>query len=244
MPAVVIFIASRLFFGNMVTMFKAVIFDFDGVIADSEQLHFKAFNAILADYDFVISSDDYFEKYLGLSDFDAFTLFREKGLLGPDPESVGSLISRKNTVFSDLVASGGLIIDGVAEFLKMLSANNIAMGICSGALLCEIKLILESSDIGSYFETIVSADMVKKSKPDPEGFLVALQKLNNSKRSLAASECIVIEDAHWGLIAAAAAGMHTLAVTNSYSAAELSGADIIVDRLDKVTFSQLAKLCQ
>ncbi len=225
-------------------MFKAVIFDFDGVIADSEQLHFKAFNSILANYDFVISSDDYFEKYLGLSDFDAFTLFRETGLLGAEPESVQSLIKRKHTLFNDLVAGGGLIIDGVAEFLKMLSDNAIAMGICSGALLCEIQLILASSDIGHYFETIVSADMVKKGKPDPEGFLVALQNLNNVDRPLAAKECVVIEDAHWGLEAATAAGMHSLAVTNSYSADELSGADIIVDRLDGIDFAQLCQICQ
>ena len=118
------------------------------------------------------------------------------------------------------------------------------MAICSGALLVEINMILESAKLDSFFEAIVSADQVRKGKPDPEGFILALKKLNErNKDALKASQCIVIEDSHWGLVAAKAAGMHTIAVTNSYPAGQLNMAEKIIDRLDLLSMEQLQQLC-
>jgi beta-phosphoglucomutase-like phosphatase (HAD superfamily) len=118
------------------------------------------------------------------------------------------------------------------------------MAICSGALKPEIELVLEGAALSDYFDCIVSAEQVKRGKPFPDGFLLALKKLNeNSKEEIRPKQCIVVEDSHWGLDAAKKAGMHTIAVTNSYDAKQLAMAEKIVKRLDKLTVSDLQKIC-
>jgi beta-phosphoglucomutase len=108
----------------------------------------------------------------------------------------------------------------------------------------EIELILEQAQLRSFFAVIVSAEQVKKGKPHPEGFLLTLQKLNSNRQpSITAEQCLVIEDSHWGLEAARAAKMHTVAVTNSYDAEQLSLAEKIVTRLDELKISDLQELC-
>ncbi|GAG54641.1 unnamed protein product, partial [marine sediment metagenome] len=202
-------------------MLRAVIFDFDGVITDSEILHLRAFNRVLAQYDIEIKTKDYYKDYLGLTDVDCFQLVANKGRLGLDGREIENLVKQKNQVFQELAKTEGRIIEGVRDFLEMLEQNNVPTAICSGAVLAEIALILEEARLRSFFAVIVSAEQVKKGKPDPEGPLLTLQKLNRIvspaeagiQNPILPNQCIVIEDSHWGLEAAKAAGMHTIAVT-------------------------------
>jgi beta-phosphoglucomutase len=225
-------------------MLRVVIFDFDGVITDSEILHLRAFNQVLAQYGVEISKKDYYKEYLGFTDFDCFKTLTNKGLLQKPTEGIDNLIKQKNQIFEELTKTEGKIIKGVRDFLQMLRQNNILMAICSGALLAEIELILEQGKLRSFFEVIVSAEFVKKGKPSPEGFLLTLQKLNQNRQNpVEANQCIVIEDSHWGLEAAKAAGMHTIAVTNSYDADQLALAERIVTRLGDLSISDLQELC-
>jgi len=128
--------------------------------------------------------------------------------------------------------------------IYMLEQNNIPMAICSGALLTEVEMVLEDARLRHLFEVIVSGEQVTKGKPDPEGFLLSLQRLNESRANpITANQCIVIEDSHWGLEAAKAAGMHTIAVTNSYGAEHLSMAEKIVNQLNELSIDDLQKLC-
>ena len=226
-------------------MLRAVIFDFDGVITDSEILHFYAFNQALAEYKIQITKKDYYTDYLGLSDFDFFKALSDKGLLVLDGEKTRQLLRRKTKIFEKLAKSQGSIIDGVTEFLTMLKQNNIPMAICSGAILSEIELILEQSHLRSFFEDIVSAEQVTRGKPDPEGFSLTLKKLNEKNRGLIHSnQCVVIEDSHWGIEAANAAGMHSIAITNSYTAEQLSMAEKTVSHLSELNIADLQKLCR
>ena len=131
------------------------------------------------------------------------------------------------------------------EFLDTLSAAKVPTAICSGALRAEIELILDEASLRSYFDVIVSAEEVKRGKPDPEGFLLALKKLNELwPEPIAPERCVVIEDSHWGLKAAKAAGMRTIAVTNTYDAAQLKQADNVVARLDELTMDDLQRICR
>jgi len=223
---------------------RAVIFDFDGVITDSEMLHFDAFNRVLSRFNFLVSKQQYFKDYLGLRDIDVFEVVAEK--LQPDRNKyvITELLEEKQQAFEHLVASDAGIIAGVREFLSMLSANEVPMAIYSGATLADIEMILAKAALADSFEVIVSAEQVRKGKPDPEGFLLALDRLNEkSTQPIAAGECIVIEDSHWGLEAAIAAEMHTVAVTNSYTADQLNMADTIITRLDELTMEDLHRLC-
>ncbi len=261
-------------------MLRAVIFDFDGVITDSEILHFRAFNAVLTQYGFQLTKPEYYKKYLGMSDADCFRALIAEGRLpippvrvagvppadraegvppskrgqacperserdARDTAMVKSLGQQKTRIFEKLARTEGRIIEGVREFLDTLSAAQVPTAICSGALRAEIELILEEAGLRDYFDVIVSAEEVKRGKPDPEGFLLALDKLREAwPEPIAPDCCIVIEDSHWGLKAAQAAGMHTIAVTNSYDAAQLKQADRIVARLDGLTMDDLQRICE
>ena len=225
-------------------MLGAVIFDFDGVITDSEVLHFRCFNQVLAQFDITITTRDYYKNYLGFTDMDCFKFLADKEGLKLNKQEIKGRVEQKNRIFEELAKTEGRIIEGVRDFLGMLRQSAIPMAIYSGALLAEIELILDECRLRSFFETIVSADQVKKGKPDPEGFLLALQRLNAKRQNpISTGQCIVIEDSHWGLAAAAAAGMHTIAVTNSYDAEQLQTAEKIVTRLDELTIEDLEKLC-
>ena len=225
-------------------MFRAVIFDFDGVITDSEVLHLRAFNGSLAAFGVEITTKDYYQNYLGFTDFDCYKALIDHGLLKVDPEQIGDIIKQKSAIFEELARTEGQTIEGVHEFLKMLEQDEIPMAICSGALLVEIELMLDEANLRHFFKTIVAADHVKKGKPDPGGFLLALQRLNNDcTPPLTADQCIVIEDSRWGLQAGNAAGMHTIAVTNSYDADQLTMAKKVVTRLTDLSVEDLRQRC-
>lgn len=224
-------------------MLKAVIFDFDGVITDSEILHFRSLNEILAPYHAHIETGDYYRHYLGLSDRDFFHTMIDKGILKLAADRVDELIKDKKAIYEQLAQTEGEIIEGVRPFLDHLAGHEVPMAICSGALLPEIELILEQARLRHHFETIVSADQVSRSKPDPEGFLLTLKRLNDRVCPMLAAETVVFEDSRWGLEAANQAGMRTIAVTNSYPADQLGMADQVVDRLDHLTVTDLQTLC-
>jgi HAD superfamily hydrolase (TIGR01509 family) len=263
-------------------MLRAVIFDFDGVITDSEILHFRAFNAVLAQYGFQLTKPEYYKEYLGMSDADCFRALIAEGRLprvagvpparveGVPPSHRGqdaldtrgqacperserdardtalikSLGQQKTRVFEKLAKTEGKIIEGVREFLDMLSTAKVPIAICSGALRAEIELILEEGALRHYFDVIVSAEEVTRGKPDPEGFLLALQRLNEIwPEPITPERCLVVEDSHWGLKAARAASMRTIAVTNTYDATQLKQADKVVARLDELTLDDLQRIC-
>jgi len=225
-------------------MLRAIVFDFDGVITDSEILHLRSFNQVLAQYGVEISTKDYYKEYIGLSDLDCFKDLINKKVLQKPSQGIENLAKEKTEVFEKLAKTEGRIIEGVRDFLQMLSQNKIPMAICSGALLTEIELVLEQARLRPFFEVIVSAEFVKKGKPSPEGFLLTLKKLNRNRQdAILPNQCIVIEDSHWGLEAAKAAGMHSIAVTNSYDADQLTLAEKIVTKLGDLSIDTLQELC-
>jgi len=225
-------------------MLKAVIFDFDGVIVDTEGLHLRAFNEVAAPFNIEISEKDYYGKYLGLNDREVFEILVADNRLIGCTDKIAGLVVQKTAVFKQLAATEAAVIEGVTEFLDMLKQNNIPAAICSGALESEIKLLLTGTELSGYFHVIVAAEHVTKGKPDPEGFLLALCRLNEKLNTdIKPTECIVIEDSHWGLQAAKAAGMHPLAVTNTYTAERLTLAEKIVAKLAELKIGDLRLLC-
>ncbi|MBM4030007.1 MAG: HAD family hydrolase, partial [Planctomycetes bacterium] len=167
-----------------------------------------------------------------------------RGQEARDTALIKNLGQQKTRLFEQLARTEGRIIEGVREFLDLLARAQIPLAICSGALRPEIELILEEAALRRYFDVIVSAEEVARGKPDPEGFLLALQRLNELwPEPITAARCLVIEDSHWGLQAARAAGMRTIAVTNTYEAAQLQQADKVVARLDDLTLDDLTRLC-
>lgn len=227
-------------------MLQAVIFDFDGVICDSEFLHYQALNAIFNRFGVDIPKEVHWEKYLGYSDLENIQAVNRDYSMGLDDKAIAEQIAEKKLIFDELINNDTVIIDGVTEFIQMLVDHNIPRAICSGALRSDIDLMLSGASFADVFEVIVSADDVTHGKPDPQGYQMALQQLNaKNNTSIKPAECIVIEDSHWGLEAAAAAGMNPIAVTNTYSSEELNHkAKKIVNKLDELTFKDLELLCE
>jgi beta-phosphoglucomutase len=231
-------------------MLKAVIFDFDGVLTDSEILHFRAFNQVLKQHGFELTTEEYYKTYLGYSDADCYAALIKEGLLKINKEQIRNLIDKKKVIYKNIAKAEGKLIEGVRNFLLMLEENSIPMAICSGSLLSEVEMILEDTGLRHLFKEIVSGEQVTKGKPDPEGYLLTLERLNNSTSDrkenlnhIEANECVVFEDSHWGLKAAKAAGMHVIAVTTSYGPEKLGMAEKIVDNINELSIDELHQLC-
>ena len=226
-------------------MLRAVIFDFDGVIADSEPLHFKAFNLALDKHGVAIPKEKYYEDYLGFSDKDCVRVINRDFNLGMGLADYDDFIKRKGEFFDKLAISESSIIEGAAEMVNMLKQNSIRIAICSGALIAEIKMMLSMSGFSDAFEHIIAADDVEKGKPDPEGYLMALDKLNsNGEIKIRPDECLVVEDSHWGLEAAGAAKMRRIGVSNTYPEEALEPfCEMTASNLSDLTIEQLHDLC-
>ncbi len=206
-------------------MINAVIFDFDGIIVDSERLHWAAFNQVLND---PVSWEDYLETLIGFDDRDAFKyLFPNLG-----KNELSGLIEKKAAAFQELLESNGAAaLPGAVELIKHLSGN-IPLAICSGALREDIFPILGKLGIEDAFDTIVTADDTHISKPDPAPYKLAMQKLG-------VTSGLAIEDTPAGIMSAKGAGLKVLSVTNSYDAEYLTQADAVVASLEGLTLEKL-----
>lgn len=215
-------------------MIKALIFDFDGVIVDSEPLHFKLFQRVLEDEGIYLSEEDYISKYLAFDDKTFF--FRALNDRGKykSADQILKLINKKSKMFETLIETEIKVFPGVLKFLKAVNGKYPA-AIGSGALRSEIVLILEYTQLAEYFDFVVSADEVVKCKPDPEVYLKVLNEFNIQRRKkLLPKECLVFEDALHGIAAAKSAGMNCVAVSNSYSKDEIKDADFVISSFDKI----------
>jgi len=219
-------------------MLRAMIFDFDGVIADSEPLHFRAFRDILHAEGLDLSERRYYEAYLGFADRDLFIHGYAENGRPLDAGDVDALVARKSRRYLELVERELVILPGVEPFVRSAAAR-WPLAICSGALRREIETILELAGLRACFGVIVSADDVDACKPDPAGYLLALERLNATDGfdpPLRAAECLVVEDSLPGLAAADAAGMPSLAVASSHDPHLLADkAHRVVATLDEVT---------
>jgi beta-phosphoglucomutase len=209
-------------------MISAVLFDFDGVIVDSERLHWAAFNAVLNPLDVNITWDEYIKVYIGFDDRDAFrTVFPMFG-----KTELADLIEAKAAAFQELLADGGAAaLPGAVELIQHLSGK-IPIAICSGALREDIVPIIGKLGVADAFDTIVTAEDTPRSKPDPAPYRLTAERLG-------ISEGLVIEDTPAGIASAQGAGLKVLAVTNSYEREFLTAADWIVDSLEGITLEKL-----
>jgi len=219
----------------------ALVFDFDGVIADTEPLHLAAFQHALAAEGIALTREAYYERYLGFDDHDATVNALREADRPQTPSVVEALKARKTARYLDLVRGGAPIFPGVAALVRSAGAR-VPLAIASGALRHEIAHILERAGLAAHFEVVVSAEDVRAGKPSPEAFLTALGRLRARRPDLAAGSCLVVEDSRAGIEGAGRAGMRCLAVTNSHAAEELTGADRVVSSLATVGWGDLAAL--
>ena len=209
---------------------QAIIFDFDGVIADTERLHLRAFREVLAGQGVELTEADYYARYLGLDDYHVLRAVARDCGLTPDDTRLAEILHDKAARYERLIATTAVLYDGVEQRLREWS-REVPLAIASGALRSEIERILQRNDLLSCFAAIVTAKDVARGKPAPDPYLTALERLHVAARAEALPSpggCVVIEDSLPGIEAARAAGMRTVAVTTNYSAERLANADLVV----------------
>jgi beta-phosphoglucomutase len=222
---------------------RAIVFDFDGVIANSEPLHYQGFRDVLAQEGIALAEDDYYARLLG---FDDVGVFREVGNAqgaGWTAAHIGELVARKAIELERLEGAASVLFDGAADAIRRAAAA-VPIAIASGALGAEIRRVLERENLTRFFLAIVSAEDTPVSKPAPDPYLYAVAQLADAiGMSLSPAECVAIEDSRWGLQSARAAGLKTVGITNSYSATELADADLVLPGLTALNIEQLVRLC-
>lgn len=222
---------------------QAIVFDFDGVIADSERLHLRAYQDVLRPEGVELSDRDYYDRYLGYDDLGVFReLGKDRGW-PVDAARVAELIEVKGRRYEELAAAGEMLYPGAADFIRAAAAA-VPIAIASGALTHEIEAILERTGLRPLFPVIVGADQTARSKPHPEPYQTAFARLKaQTGRELEPWRSVAIEDSKWGLVSARGADLRLVAVTNTYSAAELRGeAELVCAGLADLTLDQLDAL--
>ena len=218
----------------------AIIFDFDGVIADTEPLHFAGFRQTLAEIGISLTQSDYYADYLGYDDRGCFIAALTAHQHPTDPAALAQLMQRKAHAYLESVKDHLVIFPGVREFVRE-AATAYPLAIASGALRHEIEVILEQAGLQKEFLHITSAEDVTRGKPDPQPFLHALNGLNRQRReqAIAAESCLVIEDSIPGIRGAKTAGMKVLAVANTHTIQNLHEAHAVTQSLSQIRLSEL-----
>ena len=220
---------------TFISMIKAILFDFNGVIINDEPLQLKAEQEALVPEGITLTEKDYYDS-LGMDDV---TFVRAAFARAGKPltdETVSAVIERKSKRHRELISDELPLFPGVVTFIKAL-ARRYPLGIVSMSRRVDIEHVLERAGLKDMFTVIVSAEDAHACKPDPCCYNRGLEFLNEKRRTagqppLKPAECLVIEDAPPGIQAARAAGMRTLGVTNTVSENALRAA-----RADVVTAS-------
>jgi beta-phosphoglucomutase len=217
-------------------MINSVVFDFDGVLADTEGLHLRAFQDVFAEHGWALDERAYFETYLGYDDLGLVRAYARNHALALVEPDVRRLVDAKGHAFARYLEAGDLLYPGARACVERM-ASRFSLAIASGAMHGEIVTILEAGGLLSYFPIIVAADDVALSKPSPEPYVAAARKLGISPAA-----CVAIEDSRGGLTSALGAGMRTIGITTTSSRQALAEAHHIVTSLDEVTVALVERL--
>lgn len=220
----------------MINGIQALVLDFDGVLADSEPLHLRALQEVLAPLGVTLTREEYYAEYLGYDDAGALARLGAAYGIEMDAARLAVFIAEKAEVFDALMASTDVLYPGAAALIDRLAAE-FPLGIASGALKHEILAILRRSNLEDRFRFVVASGDTQRSKPAPDPYLRAAEL-----HAVPPAHCLAIEDSRWGIQSAKAAGLWCIAVPHTYPAAELGLADIVVPGLDAVTPAMIQQL--
>lgn len=201
---------------------KAILWDNDGVLVDTERLYFEATTRILAEVDFELTREDYIQTSLT----EGAGLF---SLVEVDASKHDRLRSKRNALYSELITGQDLTIPGARETLEALSGR-VRMIVVTSSRRDHFQIIHQSTDLLGYFEGVVDNEDYERSKPHPDPYLIGLERLG-----LEADDCIAVEDSARGMMAAVRAGLRCVVVpTDLTKDADLRAAYRVVERVEDV----------
>ncbi len=219
---------------------QAIVFDFDGVIVDTEPLHYRAFIGVTQRLGVTFTYNEYLRRYIGYDDRDGFrAMLADHTDQQPDDKTISQLCEEKARVFEAILADGVGVIPGMLELIKTAS-EKMPVAIASGATTQDILPILAGLGLSQTFDPIVTADHVTRSKPDPTTYRLAVEGLAKRLPNLQPSGCLAIEDTPAGLESARRAGLKTLALTTTHPPEALHAANRIVQTVQGLSLDELA----
>jgi beta-phosphoglucomutase len=203
---------------------KALLLDFNGTLSDDEPLLCRIFQDLFADAGKPLTEAAYYERLAGLSDREIVRMW-----LGRDDPA---LLERKSERYRQLADGSTVSIE--ARKAVWAAAEVLPVAVVSGSARAEIEPVLESAGLAEAITFVVSEDDIVRSKPDPEGYLIALHLLGVDP-----GEAAAVEDSDAGVAAAKAAGLYCVAVTTTLPAARLTEADELAERVDRALIARL-----
>ncbi len=211
---------------------SAFIFDMDGVLSDTQQLHSRIESEVLAEYGIIISPEEISPRFAGTRTEEIFAKILEEH---HSSYSVADLLEEKWRRVTAMAESDVVPIKGAIALLERLTKEGYPLSVASSSRTAYVELILRSLGIENHFQYVVTGEMVKRGKPDPDIFLLAAEKMH-----FPPEECIVIEDSRLGMLAARDAGMRCIGLVEDihreYPTPHL------VQTLDEVTPEYIASL--
>ncbi|MFP4106647.1 MAG: HAD family hydrolase [Phycisphaerae bacterium] len=221
----------------------ALIFDFDGVVVDSEPMHLAGFQQVLQSVGIEMSADEYYTKYLGYDDHDCLKIASEDKGRPLGEKQIAELTEKKTRLVQQMIRESIKPLPGSVELIRAAHDAGIPLAICSGALGDEVRLASDCIGVLECFQVITPAEDVTAGKPDPEGYRLTLERLRKyHAQPLEPQRCVVVEDSPAGIQSARSAGMNVLAVETSYPPDALQAAARIVHRLTDVTLEDVKEL--
>lgn len=221
-------------------MFRATIFDYNGLLIDDEHVHLDAFRDVLHPLGIELGEAEYWDRYLGFDDVGAFeAVLRDHGR-DASAEVVAGLVEAKRPRYLARAQGRLRAFPGAAELVRRRSERGPVL-VVSGALRAEIELGLAELGVAALVGTIVSAEDTARGKPDPEGYLLAIAALTPLVGAEGARHAVVFEDSLSGIEAARAAGLPCVGVGHSYPLDDLrrAGASLVIPDLSAATEERL-----
>lgn len=220
---------------------EAVIFDFDGVLADSEPLHERSVAMAARERGWVVDVSDFSDRFVGQGDRMVFLTLAEEAGEALDEAGLGSMIVRKRELFRVLCAemppeplAGGVeLLRACAEALASFGG----VGVCTGSRRPEVEPLLERFGVRNVLGSFVTADDVHRTKPDPACYLLSCERLG-----VEPSRAVAIEDSPTGIASAKAAGLRVIAVEHSFARDRLGEADAVVRTIAEITPGMLLEI--
>jgi beta-phosphoglucomutase len=224
-------------------MIRAVIFDLDGTLVDTEPLHFAAFNEALRPDAIEIEFADYLARLIGLNDHDCFATVLKENQNKASEERLADLIARKSAVYQAMIAEREVLYPG-AEKLVRACAERFPLMIATGTLRVEAEAILRRAGLRDLFLDIIAGEDVEQGKPEPDGFIAALGRIGfilRQRDPVLPQECLVVEDTRAGVEAAHRAGMRVLALCHLLPAADLAAADVVRESIADLDLDEVLR---
>lgn len=211
--------------GRLLAGKKAIVFDFDNVLVDSEPYHFEAYNIVFSKRGHALNRDEYWLEWTSKGGGAEGEIARHNLPMDPD-----EIRSEKDPIYSDFCRTSIEMFPAAGEILSSLSGAGYTLAVASGSYERDIRTILASNRIEGLFEVVVGKDNIANTKPDPETYIEAARRLG-----IPPGSCLAIEDAEKGVKSAHGAGMDVIVVmTELTRALEIDGADLTLRDLNEL----------